>query len=121
MTDVHAPRLSLVHSGLPSSPVNSGTSSPGVTRFSRYGSISTMATSNVVDGSEAWYDDEKRQQAEVEAESASFDVDFRLPVSQRPKGRYSLTDFTLMRTVGTGSFGRVHLGAYIVQLLMACA
>ena len=25
------------------------------------------------------------------------------------KGKYSLTDFTIQRTLGTGSFGRVHL------------
>lgn len=75
-----------------------------------------MATSNLVDGTDAWYDDEKRQQAEVDAESAGYDGEFRLPASQRPKGRYSLTDFTLMRTVGTGSFGRVHLGASTLYL-----
>ena len=34
----------------------------------------------------------------------------QLPVSQRPKGRYSLSDFIIHRTLGTGSFGRVHLG-----------
>ena len=33
-----------------------------------------------------------------------------LPVNNRPKGRYSLTDFNIHRTLGTGSFGRVHLG-----------
>ena len=71
-----------------------------------------MATSNVADGSDVWYDDEKRQQPEADVENAGYDVEFRLPASQRPKGRYSLTDFSLMRTVGTGSFGRVHLGAY---------
>ena len=34
----------------------------------------------------------------------------QLPVSSRPKGRYSLSDFIIHRTLGTGSFGRVHLG-----------
>lgn len=34
----------------------------------------------------------------------------QLPVSQRPKGRYNLSDFIIHRTLGTGSFGRVHLG-----------
>ena len=32
--------------------------------------------------------------------------------SQRTTGRYSLNDFIIHRTLGTGSFGRVHLGAY---------
>lgn len=30
---------------------------------------------------------------------------------QRTTGRYSLNDFIIHRTLGTGSFGRVHLGA----------
>lgn len=30
-------------------------------------------------------------------------------VPRTTKGKYSLTDFTLKRTLGTGSFGRVHL------------
>lgn len=29
----------------------------------------------------------------------------------RPKGAYRLADFLIQRTLGTGSFGRVHLGA----------
>ena len=29
---------------------------------------------------------------------------------QRPKGTYRLNDFLIHRTLGTGSFGRVHLG-----------
>ena len=31
------------------------------------------------------------------------------PAVRTTKGKYSLTDFTLQRTLGTGSFGRVHL------------
>ena len=31
------------------------------------------------------------------------------PQPRTTKGKYSLTDFTLQRTLGTGSFGRVHL------------
>lgn len=34
------------------------------------------------------------------------------PQVQRPKGTYRLTDFLILRTLGTGSFGRVHLGAF---------
>lgn len=31
------------------------------------------------------------------------------PAARQTKGKYTLTDFELLRTVGTGSFGRVHL------------
>ena len=31
------------------------------------------------------------------------------PVIRTTKGKYTLTDFTIQRTLGTGSFGRVHL------------
>lgn len=33
-------------------------------------------------------------------------------VIKRPKGTYRLSDFIVQRTLGTGSFGRVHLGMY---------
>jgi len=33
-----------------------------------------------------------------------------LPKPRRPKGHYKLSDFIMQRTLGTGSFGRVHLG-----------
>jgi len=33
-----------------------------------------------------------------------------LPKPRRPKGHYRLSDFIMQRTLGTGSFGRVHLG-----------
>jgi len=39
-------------------------------------------------------------------------VDMQLPASltiRRPKGSYRLSDFIIHRTLGTGSFGRVHL------------
>jgi hypothetical protein len=34
---------------------------------------------------------------------------------QRTAGRYSLSDFIIHRTLGTGSFGRVHLGTYAIR------
>jgi protein kinase A len=34
---------------------------------------------------------------------------------QRPKGTYRLNDFLIHRTLGTGSFGRVHLGQCLVD------
>ena len=36
----------------------------------------------------------------------------RVRLPQRPKGTYRLSDFIIQRTLGTGSFGRVHLGMY---------
>ena len=36
----------------------------------------------------------------------------RVRLPQRPKGTYRLSDFIIQRTLGTGSFGRVHLGIY---------
>lgn len=78
-----------------------------MTRLSRYASVSTFATSSNAVESTDWYEDKMQETGD---ESQDYDVEVRLPVSRRPKGRYSLNDFTLMRTVGTGSFGRVHLG-----------
>ena len=92
----------------PPSPVTSGGSSSGVTRLSRYGSISTLATSNMVDGSE-W---DKRLSSTASLDFEEPESEVRLPVSQRPKGHYSLSDFYIHRTLGTGSFGRVHLGSF---------
>ncbi len=36
------------------------------------------------------------------------------PKPRRPKGHYRLTDFIIQRTLGTGSFGRVHLGMCVL-------
>lgn len=54
----------------------------------------------------------------------TMDVDApRIPLQvRRPTGSYRLTDFIIHRTLGTGSFGRVHLGQYsIVCCVGACA
>lgn len=37
-------------------------------------------------------------------------VPIPLPRVSRPKATYRLSDFIIQRTLGTGSFGRVHLG-----------
>ena len=37
-------------------------------------------------------------------------------VVRRPKGAYRLSDFIIQRTLGTGSFGRVHLGKCVSLL-----
>jgi serine/threonine protein kinase len=39
----------------------------------------------------------------------------RVRLPQRPKGTYRLSDFIIQRTLGTGSFGRVHLGMYYLN------
>ncbi len=41
---------------------------------------------------------------------------------RRSKGSYRLTDFIIQRTLGTGSFGRVHLGksTYLMAFLPIC-
>ena len=70
-------------------------------------SISTLATSNAVDAGSAQWD--KRQS---EDEGMDYEPQVTLPVSSRPKGHYALSDFFIHRTLGTGSFGRVHLGEF---------
>lgn len=37
-------------------------------------------------------------------------------IPQRVKGNYRLSDFIIERTLGTGSFGRVHLGSYYLPV-----
>lgn len=59
------------------------------------GSISTQRTS-----SSEWTQQENNLEAET----------LPLPRVSRPKASYRLTDFIIQRTLGTGSFGRVHLG-----------
>lgn len=96
---VHLPRqhkdpqldIADLSSYLPPSPVSAV--SP---QFEHRGSISTERTS-----SSEW---SKRGDSLDYPES----VKKRLP--SRPKGSYKLDDFIIQRTLGTGSFGRVHLG-----------
>ncbi len=108
--DYHQPSRRSIALDTPPSPVTSGGSSSGVTRLSRYGSVSTLATSNMADD---W------DKPGSSVASIDFDEEPRvaLPVSQRPKGHYSLSDFYIHRTLGTVSFGRVHLGAFPLQIL----
>lgn len=58
------------------------------------GSISTQRTS-----SSEWTQQENNLEAKT----------FSLPRVSRPKASYRLSDFIIQRTLGTGSFGRVHL------------
>ena len=41
----------------------------------------------------------------------------RVRLPQRPKGTYRLSDFIIQRTLGTGSFGRVHLGELFYPII----
>lgn len=43
------------------------------------------------------------------------------PKPRRTKGHYRLTDFIIQRTLGTGSFGRVHLGVTYIFSLINCS
>jgi protein kinase A len=65
------------------------------------GSISTDRTS----GSQKQHD---TVQVMEDVMSEPPQKQMHLPVS--PKGTYCLSDFNIQRTIGTGSFGRVHLG-----------
>lgn len=53
-------------------------------------------------------------------ESSTQDIDeplVPLPrITSRPRASYKLADFLIQRTLGTGSFGRVHLGPFFVSL-----
>jgi hypothetical protein len=40
----------------------------------------------------------------------------RILKPSRPKGTYRLHDFIIQRTLGTGSFGRVHLGMLLLSI-----
>ncbi|EGO00776.1 hypothetical protein SERLA73DRAFT_178710 [Serpula lacrymans var. lacrymans S7.3] len=89
------------HSGpivLPPSPASSrdGSTTPVSQLGLHRGSMSTERTSL-----SEW---SKRES------SAELPAPIPLPrVAQRPKGTYRLSDFIIQRTLGTGSFGRVHL------------
>ncbi|ODH46091.1 AGC/PKA protein kinase [Paracoccidioides brasiliensis] len=51
-----------------------------------------------------------QQQHQQQQQQQQQQVQQSVPsVSRQTKGKYSLDDFTLQRTLGTGSFGRVHL------------
>jgi hypothetical protein len=67
--------------------------------YDHRGSISTDRTSASMDDSEF---------ASAPAQ--------RVRKSIRARGTYRLNDFIIQRTLGTGSFGRVHLGVYYICL-----
>lgn len=65
------------------------------------GSISTQRTS------------ESSKRGESVDETRPID-DSLFPYQRRAKGTYKLPDFLFQRTLGTGSFGRVHLGRLLL-------
>jgi protein kinase A len=67
------------------------------TRLEHRGSISTQRTS------------ESSKRGESVDDTRLID-DSTFPYQRRAKGTYRLADFLFQRTLGTGSFGRVHLG-----------
>lgn len=67
------------------------------THLEHRGSISTQRTS----------ESSKRGESVVETCPT---IESTFPYQRRAKGTYRLTDFFFQRTLGTGSFGRVHLG-----------
>ena len=87
-------------SGTPlSSPSSSALSHiPNIPMYNYRGSISTERTSASQDDVEGIFETRR----------------VRFP--QRPKGTYRLSDFIIQRTLGTGSFGRVHLGMVVVRV-----
>lgn len=52
----------------------------------------------------------KTQQSEAAQQARPMQVDEASVQARRAKGSYRLSDFIIQRTLGTGSFGRVHLG-----------
>jgi hypothetical protein len=85
--------------------VTSLTPSTGMSHSEYRGSMSTQRTSLTlpVVGAE-W------SKVNDSPEITEDIVRTHLTASQRPRGTYKLTDFIIHRTLGTGSFGRVHLG-----------
>jgi protein kinase A len=83
---------------MPPTPVSASSVSMGDPR----GSISTERTS-LSSGSKGGESMDVQVQEKTQQHG--------LPVPCRPRATYKLPDFTILRTLGTGSFGRVHLGS----------
>ncbi|KAI0048830.1 kinase-like protein [Auriscalpium vulgare] len=73
--------------------------SPPTSAIDHRGSISTQRTS----------ESESSKAAEPSDDARSTNDSLVFPHKRRSKGTYRLTDFIFQRTLGTGSFGRVHL------------
>ncbi|KAI0914476.1 Pkinase-domain-containing protein [Ustulina deusta] len=67
-------------------------------------SINNLINLPQTDGHHGTPPPQSQAQAQVPAQIPTYASEVRVT-----KGKYSLTDFDLLRTLGTGSFGRVHL------------
>lgn len=94
------PKTQLLAEPLPVAQTNSALT-PSLTSAEHRGSISTQRTS----------ESESSKLAESVHDLKLAEALFS-PHQRRPKGTYRLTDFYFQRTLGTGSFGRVHLGEF---------
>jgi protein kinase A len=78
-------------------------------------SISTQATSVASEYSKP--KDDNKMQLDTITVTTTPVVQPAVQAQARPAGSYRLSDFIIHRTLGTGSFGRVHLGiTKILQL-----
>jgi hypothetical protein len=93
-TAAHANAPAMMHK---SSPIDSYLQTSHSAIYDHRGSISTDRTSASMEDS---------AYTSVPAQRV------RKPI--RAKGTYRLDDFIIQRTLGTGSFGRVHLGVYYI-------
>lgn len=84
----------------PASAHPESSSASAVLQYDHRGSISTARTSASLD--------------DVDAGMMPIELQRFLKPS-RPKGTYRLHDFIIQRTLGTGSFGRVHLGMLLLS------
>jgi protein kinase A len=85
-------------------------SGSGASQFDYRGSISTERTS-----ASGWSSKRGNSMEGVEEENPDVEEELEKPIERlpkKPKGSYRLSDFIVQRTLGTGSFGRVHLGMF---------
>ncbi|KGQ89251.1 cAMP-dependent protein kinase type 2 [Candida albicans P57072] len=73
--------------------------------------VTAVSSSNITQSATSSLHSQQLQHVDV-SKSAAEEAIRRSLLPERStvsKGKYSLTDFSIMRTLGTGSFGRVHL------------
>ena len=101
-----------------SSTTSSVISTPPASLDLHRGSISTQRTS-ISEWSKKGESMEVVKEGELEPEPSKVALRTHAATG-RPKGSYRLADFIIQRTLGTGSFGRVHLGKlYLIFLCHA--